>query len=229
MNSKRLIVRLLLLALPIILFSAVRISRQRGLDTALLKALSHENYDKAETLIARGANAQVKNANGVTALSLIAKGKAAGLLGAATANQYEQTERWINKGANVNASSGEGDSILMCVIRYNCRDIVPLLERAGARKTDEEELVVASYMGRLIAVQKLLSKGVKVDAKDIDGDSALSYAAAEGHISIIKALIAAGANVNSRSKYGETPLKWAIKNEHKEAAAVLKQVGGKAT
>ena len=48
------------------------------------------------------------------------------------------------------------------------------------------------------AVEALLDRGADVDAKDIDGRTALMLAIQNGHLDVVKALIAKGADVNAK-------------------------------
>ncbi len=52
----------------------------------------------------------------------------------------------------------------------------------------------------------LLQAGVKVDAKNTDGQTALHHAARAGDIETIEVLLAAGANVSAQDEKGDTPL-----------------------
>ena len=56
------------------------------------------------------------------------------------------------------------------------------------------------------AVRTLLTQKVDVNAADVDGTTALQWAAHWNDVDIVKVLIAAGANANAASRYGVTPL-----------------------
>jgi len=54
-----------------------------------------------------------------------------------------------------------------------------------------------------------LAKGADVNAQNEDGDTALMFAAGNGHIEIVQELLAKGADVNAKDRYGKTALMWA--------------------
>mmetsp|Transcript_47518 Transcript_47518/g.148670 ORF Transcript_47518/g.148670 Transcript_47518/m.148670 type:complete len:126 (+) Transcript_47518:1938-2315(+) len=50
--------------------------------------------------------------------------------------------------------------------------------------------------------------------KDEYGDSCLSEAAREGHVTVVRVLVDGGADLHARSYYGNTCLMWAARNGH---------------
>ena len=65
-------------------------------------------------------------------------------------------------------------------------------------KTDRcTPLMRAAEHGRIREVKKLLASRADVNARDVVGQTALGFAASEGHLEIVKALLAAGANPNA--------------------------------
>ena len=71
--------------------------------------------------------------------------------------------------------------------------------------------MTAARTGALAAVKALLSHGASVDAKDDRrGQTALMWAAAEGHAAVVQALIEAGADFRTRLPSGFTPLLFAV-------------------
>jgi ankyrin repeat protein len=73
-------------------------------------------------------------------------------------------------------------------------------------------LVDAAKAGDKQAVQALLKQHVDVNAAQIDGATALSWAAYQDDVEIAGLLIAAGANANTTNDYGATPLILACAN-----------------
>ena len=53
-------------------------------------------------------------------------------------------------------------------------------------------------------VQLLLDKGVKIDATDYDGDTALHIAAWYGCEEVVKLLVERGAKIDAKNENGET-------------------------
>jgi ankyrin repeat protein len=79
----------------------------------------------------------------------------------------------------------------------------------------------ASARGNKNAVKLLLAQpGIKLDAVDIDGDTALLAAVGHGEVEIIQMLLKAGANVSIANKDGETAIARAQKGLEKQQAIV---------
>ena len=71
--------------------------------------------------------------------------------------------------------------------------------------------MTAARTGAVAAVKALLARGVSVDGKDERrGQTALMWAAAEGHAEVVEALIEAGADFRTRLPSGFTPLLFAV-------------------
>lgn len=83
--------------------------------------------------------------------------------------------------------------------------------RQGLAKAQDatEPLHQAAEVGDANQVQRLLSKGADVNARDGAGFTPLFYAAHKGHIQVSEILVAGGANVNAKDSYDNTPLHYA--------------------
>jgi len=84
----------------------------------------------------------------------------------------------------------------------------------------------AARDGNIEAVKQHLAAGTDVDAKDMNGETSLTWAAYSGHKEIAELLIAEGADVNAKSNRGDTPLDFAIGVTNK-VANLLRKHGGK--
>ena len=60
----------------------------------------------------------------------------------------------------------------------------------------------ASWQGHIEVVKYLIDKGVKIDAKDIKGDTALILASRYGYIKVVKYLVDKGADVEAKNNEG---------------------------
>ncbi len=109
----------------------------------------------------------------------------------------------LESGANANKLANNiGESHLMQVLRYNCKQTLNL-------------------------VKKLVNHGADVNDKDSDGPSILMYAAHYNvTVSVIKFLLFKGANVNSRN-YGISALTIAISSNMTHIVNLLLQNGAK--
>ena len=103
------------------------------------------------------------------------------------------------------------------------------------------KLLKAATAGEVAKVERLLTKGADVNARDQDGRTALMMAALGGHTETVKALMAAavqghteivevlidaGADVNAKDQDGATALMLAKSKGHTEIVEILKQAGG---
>jgi ankyrin repeat protein len=74
-------------------------------------------------------------------------------------------------------------------------------------------------------IQKLISKGGKVDARDKKGRTPLHEACFLGHDENVKILIKNGADVNAKDYNGETPLHCAANGGMPDIAQILLEAG----
>ena len=111
--------------------------------------------------------------------------------------------------------------------------VVEALLAAGAdanRASPEGEtpLMAAARTGVVESVEALLRHGAAagVDAREgWRGQTALMWAAAEGHAAVVAPLVAAGAAVDARSDGGFTPLAFAVRAGHGAAVEALLAAG----
>jgi ankyrin repeat protein len=83
-------------------------------------------------------------------------------------------------------------------------------------------LVGSAIRGDANSVKTLLDKGADVNARDMDGNTALDWAAGQGYVEIVKLLLDRGADVNVKDKMlGFTPLMTATRSGHTEIAKLL--------
>ena len=75
-----------------------------------------------------------------------------------------------------------------------------------------ESLIDAVKAGHVTAVDELLADGVSVTAAEVDGTTALHWAAHHDRLEIAGLLLDAGAAVDAANRYGVTPLALASVN-----------------
>ena len=86
--------------------------------------------------------------------------------------------------------------------------------------------ILASERGYLEIVQALLGReGTDVNKGGLGGDTALHWAAREGHIEVARALLQAGANARKSNEEGQTPLHLASREGHIEIVRALLEAG----
>ena len=88
-------------------------------------------------------------------------------------------------------------------------------------------LIFAAMGGHTDMATFLLDRGAKVDARDINNNTALTETALNGSIPMAQLLLDRGANVNARTALGKTALTMAAEANHPDLAQFLAQHGGK--
>jgi ankyrin repeat protein len=85
-----------------------------------------------------------------------------------------------------------------------------------------ETLLEATQRGDVAEVRRVSALGVNVDERDADGDTALHWAAANGHMEVMRVLVVElGADKDAKNAGGATPLHEAAFIGHVEAMRVL--------
>src|SRR6184192_2024275 len=147
--------------------------------------------------------------------SLRASGSDALLADAAEKMDRATIRTLVQRRVDVNAPQPDGMTALHWAAYQDDREIAELLVRAGA------DVNVANRYG-----VTLLSHGAAVHAKDDRrGQTALMWAAAEGHADVVQALIDAGADVRLRLASGFTPLLFAVREGRLGVVRVLLKAG----
>lgn len=107
------------------------------------------------------------------------------------------------------------------------RDIIGYSEHCPSAKTT---LVHIAARHHIVGVLKSIleheaTTSIKIDSRDEDGRTPLSWAVEHRHEGIAKLLLNAGAEVDSADKAGWIPLLWAVKNGHESMAKMLLEAG----
>ena len=171
-------------------------------------------------LLKQGADVNATQVDGMTALHW------------STYNDdLQTTELLLQAGANAKAANRYGVTPLTLACTNGNGAIVELLLKGGADPNaplpgGETPLMTAARTGALPAVKALLSHGASVDAKDDRrAQTALIWAAAEGHAAVVQSLIEAGADFRTRLPFGFTPLLFAARDGRGEVVHVLLKAG----
>jgi uncharacterized protein len=139
----------------------------------------------------------------------------------------------IARGASVAVETRYGITPLYLAAERGDARIVEALIEAGAdvnaaTPQGVTPLMMAARTGRPDAVDVLLARGARAAInlqESWRGQSALMWAAGEGHVPVVRQLAAAGADLRSRSKSGFSPLLFAVRNGHMPAIETLLTLG----
>ena len=196
-------------------------------------------------LVAAGANVNLKDNKGNTALSLARKNsnlRAVDVLlkaGATESSTRTATPKATTAQATPPlAASIDGQTKLMDLVVKKPFDAVAAaaLLKSGEKidatnRFGRSALVLVASDGSTDAVKFLIANGAKVDLADSDGRTALMYgagaASGDDALAIVSALAAAKADIDLKDKKGKNALYVARNSFNSRAADVLTKAGAK--
>ena len=191
--------------------------------SSLADATEKLNRPAVRALLKQNADVNAAQADGMTALHW-----------AAYHDDQEIAAQLLRAGANVKAANRYGVTPLSLACTNGSAAMISLLLKAGADASaplpgGETPLMTAARSGSLESVKALLAHGAAVDAKDENrGQTALMWAAAEGHAPVVQELIAAKADFRTRLPSGFTPLLFAVREGRLPVVRVLLEAGADA-
>ena len=145
-----------------------------------------------QKLLAKGANVNAaRRTNGFTVL-----------MGAV--RNLEVVKLLLAKGADPNAKMKDGSTATRRACYIGENKVVEVLKSSGAK--DEIDLCMAAGIGDVAKANSLLGKGVAVNERDGEGNTALMIAAENVQGDIVRILLQKGADVNAQNKEGDTAL-----------------------
>ena len=160
----------------------------------LIRAVKTGQTGTIQTLLEGGANPDIPQGDGATALHH-----------AAHQNDITSARLLIEAGATVTIGNELGATPLWLAARNGSTAIVDRLLDAGADANvtlimGETPLMTAARGGHLETVRLLLSRGAGVNATEQERhQTALMWAVAQGHVRVVQLLIASGADIHART------------------------------
>lgn len=194
-------------------------NRRRSGRSLLTQAVAHGNLQMVETLLAFGADVNLRNASGDTPLTSITSSATSDLV-----------KHLISAGARINARDDKGASPLMLAAGVSSAKVVKELIDAGANvnardSSGENCLFFAARNNGPEAIILLLESGVDVSVPNDDGDNALMAAAAVGKFETFRTLYQRGVARNLLNEDRQTLLMVAVSNEDPRIAKMLIEEG----
>ncbi|KAH8796840.1 ankyrin repeat-containing domain protein [Flagelloscypha sp. PMI_526] len=219
---------------------------------AFQKALEKRYLWRTKEYIERGANIDLQNEDGSSALMIAVQGSNmviihylvkknanmnlhdahgnTALILATGQGKVEIVRYLIDKGSNVNLQNVDGFSALMIAVRGGNTEIMQYLADHGADMNQQNAigrsaLMLAAQKSRLEITRHLVSKGADLNLQDVDGHSALMLAARKGKVKIAQHLVFKGANMNLQDTFGYSALMFAVEEGNWETMQHLVDKG----
>ncbi|MGC2238777.1 MAG: ankyrin repeat domain-containing protein [Pyrinomonadaceae bacterium] len=169
-------------------------------ENPLARAVSDNDLEEVENLIAKGenVNGRDENYNNITPLFLAVENGNVGMV-----------ETLLNFGAKVNARDDDKQTPLMRLDEDATAELARVLIKHGAKvnAVDSEgntALILAAHTANSEVLQVLIDHEAFVNAQNKQGQTALMNAADADNPENVRALILARADVNLKNKDGET-------------------------
>ena len=189
-------------------------------DLRLVDAAARQDAAAVRQLLAGGADADTRRADGATAL-----------LWAAHWDDRETVRLLLDAGADVNAADDYGVTPLMRASENASAGTVDMLLAAGAdpdaaQASGLTALMIAARTGNIEVVRALMEHGADVNAATAEtAATALMWAVAAPHRIIVERLLEGGADVGVSTTKGMTPLLTAAQHGDVETARLLISAG----
>ena len=226
-----------------------------GAKTPIMIATGRQDAHIAQLLVDHGANLELVDTSGRTALLkateqyesllgfLIKAGANIECLGtdfnrplhnAATVGNHRNVTQLLAAGADVNATNIRQESAL----HFSCRKPdLPLVQALLDKGADvnaygmrwETPLMAAIKLGDVRLVQTLIKAGADLEAENTEKHRAIHFAVFWNKPKIIQELLQAGAEVDPRGRFGETPLTLAAQDGYYDCAITLLIAGADRT
>ena len=182
--------------------------------TALHWVALHDDLETARLLVTAGADANAANRYGVAPLTL-----------ACTNGNGPLVELLLEAGADPNTTLPEGETALMTASRTGRLGPVKALLARGADVHAKVQGMGRQDGAGATAFLARMADPTIFDFEAKTEQTALVWAAAEGHADVVAALIQAGAEFQMTLESGFTPLLFAVRQGHADVVRTLVKAG----
>ena len=174
-------------------------------ETVLMMATAQSKLNVIKLLVNEGANVDLQDKNGSTALHRAAK------------ENTEALKLLLSAKPNLKLVTKQGLTAAETAALFGKRDALNLLIAAGAMY--ESDLVFASALGDVAAIKEHIAKGFDINTTNKSGIVPLVAAARTGQIEAVRELLGKGANPDGGGS--TTPLIMAVGWHQAQVAAAL--------
>ncbi|KAJ8399178.1 hypothetical protein AAFF_G00415570 [Aldrovandia affinis] len=190
--------------------------------TALLLAVTKENFACAQCLLEKGADPEIASKNKDTPLYKACEKENVKMVGLI-----------LRFGAEVDQRCVQGWTALHEAVCRNSIEISRMLMQSGAKVNPRDmygltPLFVAAQSGRPEALCFLIKKGADINEQAADGATALYEASKNGHNDVVELLLSHHADANRPVNTGLLPLHIAAQRGHDEIVSMLLPVTSRA-
>lgn len=191
-------------------------------DLALTAAARNGCLNTVEILLTRGANIDLHNKQGFTALGLSVK-----------EGYWAVADKLLQSGADLDepVTSARKTSLMIAAEEGHLEIMDLLIERGANLETQDHEgftaLSWACLRGRQTAAKILIDKACNKNHADNNGRTALDLAAYQGSASLVQYLLEQGANIEHVDVNGMRPLDRAIACRNIQVVQVFLRKGAK--
>ena len=179
------------------------------LNNEFFKACRLQDFTRITTYLNAGANINVQDANGNTALILAVMRK-----------QIELVKFLLKVGVNVNKQNNNGNTALMFAVSRNQIKLANLLLNSDSNSIGVNTINNSGYTA-LDYAGKYFKALTDINAQDSNGNTALILAVMRKQIELVKFLLKVGVNVNKQNNNGNTALMFAASGNHSEIVNIL--------